>query len=71
MVKTLPSDAARLFYGAILAPGTAAPGLSQTRHFWDEQQRLDRLLELRAVIESLRHGRELERACRDLVNPHN
>lgn len=55
MAKAIPSDAARLLFGAL-----AAPGLTQIRQFTLEQHKLDRLLELRAEIDSLRSGRGLE-----------
>ena len=55
MAKAIPSDAVRLWLGAL-----AATGLTQIREFTLEQHKLDRLLELRAEIDSLRSGRWLE-----------
>jgi hypothetical protein len=55
MAKAIPSDAARLLFDAL-----AATGLTQVRQFTLEQRKLDRLLELRAEIDSLRSGRGLE-----------
>jgi len=52
MAKALPSDATRVFLGAL-----ASPGLPQFTHFRIEQHKLDRLLALRAEIDSLRSGR--------------
>ena len=51
MAKALPSDATRIFLGAL-----ASPGLPQFRQFRIEQHKLDRLLALRAEINSLRSG---------------
>jgi len=55
MTKAIPSEASRLFYGAL-----ATPGMPEIRQFRLEQSKLDRLLELRAEIEALRFGRGRE-----------
>lgn len=52
MGRSMTAEAARLAFGDLPAPGTPAG---------NEQYKIDRLLELRAVIDSLRtgHGDEL------------